>query len=97
SMACGCPAIVSDISSNMEWVHDGVEGWVFKDGNSDSLAQKIITAYDNRKALKKFKNAARLKAEKDADWKQGIQKLLDTYQIFNRVTYTHESSYRKSG
>ncbi|MCD6355644.1 MAG: glycosyltransferase, partial [Anaerolineaceae bacterium] len=24
SMACGCPAIVSDISSNMEWVHDGV-------------------------------------------------------------------------
>ena len=34
AMSCGCPALVSDIPSNLEWVHDGREGWVFKDGSS---------------------------------------------------------------
>ncbi|MCJ7519873.1 MAG: glycosyltransferase family 4 protein, partial [Anaerolineaceae bacterium] len=36
SMACGCPALVSDIPANLEWINDGIEGWVFKDNDSDN-------------------------------------------------------------
>ena len=80
AMACGCPPIVSDIPSNLEWVEDGKEGWVFQDSDSDHLAQKIIEAAANRKSnIARGKNA-RKKAEKKADWRVNFKRLLETYE-----------------
>ncbi|MCD6576493.1 MAG: glycosyltransferase family 4 protein [Anaerolineaceae bacterium] len=80
SMACGCPALVSDIPSNLEWISDGVEGWVFRDGDAEDLAKKILTAVHMQKETGRFGKAARLKAERFANWDNSIEKLLETYQ-----------------
>lgn len=89
SMACGCPAIVSDIPSNLEWITNGVEGWTFRDGDADDLAKKIVMAVGMQKKLAGFGRAARLKTERFANWDNNVDKLLDTYQIVNDL---HTSS-----
>jgi len=89
SMACGCPALVSDIPSNLEWITDGVEGWTFRDGDADDLAKKIVMAAGMQRKLGGFGKAARLKTERFANWDNNVDKLLDTYQIVNDI---HTSS-----
>jgi glycosyltransferase involved in cell wall biosynthesis len=84
SMACGCPALVSDIPANLEWINDGVEGWVFKDNDSDNLAKKIIHISQNRDEKFSCGKQARVKAESNADWQKNFAKLLDTYDHMKR-------------
>jgi len=80
SMACGCPALVSDIPSNLEWVTNGVEGWTFHDGVADDLARKIVIVASMQRKLNRFGKAARSKMERFADWNNNVEKLLNTYQ-----------------
>jgi len=81
SMACACPALVSDIPSNLEWIRDGQEGWVFKDKDAHSLAARIIEITRNRDQISIRGLNARRKAEKDANWKKNFEKLLATYRL----------------
>lgn len=85
SMACGCPALVSDIPANLEWIADGEQGWVFKDGNPDNLAEKIINISQNRKDVFSCGKQARTKAEADADWQKNFAKLIDTYDRMMKI------------
>jgi glycosyltransferase involved in cell wall biosynthesis len=79
SMACGCPALVSDIPANLEWVSHGEQGWVFKDGDSDDLAQKVLHIMNNKQGLAPYGKNARAKTEKYADWQKNFAKLLALY------------------
>jgi glycosyltransferase involved in cell wall biosynthesis len=49
ALACGLPALVSDIPANQEWVSEGVNGWLFPDGNADILAEKILAVIAQRR------------------------------------------------
>ena len=49
ALACGLPCLVSDIPANQEWVSEGVNGWLFPDGNTDILAEKILAVIAQRK------------------------------------------------
>ena len=80
ALASGLPCIVSDIAGNREWIEDGVNGWLFRDGDVDHLAEQILFAIKNRKSFKKIGAAARETAEQKADWKKNFGKLLDAYQ-----------------
>jgi glycosyltransferase involved in cell wall biosynthesis len=81
AMACGRPALVSDIPGNLEWVEPGVQGWWFPDGDTNALAQAILHAVDNRERLPEMGYAARLLAKQRADWKKNFQQLLQAYEI----------------
>jgi len=80
ALASGLPCLVSDIAGNREWIDDGVNGWLFRDGDVDDLAEKILNAIKNRKSFKKLGEAARKTAEERADWKMNFGKLLETYE-----------------
>jgi L-malate glycosyltransferase len=88
AMACGLPALVSDIPANKEWVSEGVNGWLFPDGNADILAEKFLTVIAQRRKLTQIGRAARRSAEERADWKKNFAKLLEAYeqtiQIYRR-------------
>jgi L-malate glycosyltransferase len=84
ALASGLPCLVSDIPGNMEWIEDGVNGWLFRDGDVNDLAEKILDAIQNRKSFKKIGEAARKTAEQKADWKKNFGKLLDTYAVIAR-------------
>ena len=81
TMACGTPAIVSDIPGNREWVEAGVNGWLFRDGDDSSLCELILRAMDDRSHLEMMGQAGRRLAEQRADWKQNFPHLLQAYDI----------------
>jgi L-malate glycosyltransferase len=79
ALASGLPCLVSDIPGNKEWIEDGMNGWLFRDGDVDDLAEKISYAIKNRKLFKKIGESARKTAEEKADWKKNFGKLLNAY------------------
>ncbi|MBK9924217.1 MAG: glycosyltransferase family 4 protein [Anaerolineales bacterium] len=80
ALACGMPCLVSDIAANKEWVEDGVNGWLFRDGDVDDLAEKILLAIKSRRSWGRIGKVARKVAEERADWKKNFGKLLDAYE-----------------
>jgi glycosyltransferase involved in cell wall biosynthesis len=81
ALACGLPALVSDIPGNREWVTPGQEGWIFPDGDDRALADAILQAFEERGQLAEIGAAARKLAEQRADWPRNFQKLLEGYQM----------------
>ena len=79
ALACGLPALVSDIPANKEWVSEDVNGWLFPDGDANALAEKILTVMNQRKKLTQIGRAARTSAEERADWKKNFAVLLSAY------------------
>jgi glycosyltransferase involved in cell wall biosynthesis len=80
ALACGIPALVSDIPGNREWIEPGVNGWLFKDGGVDDLAGNILWLIDQRQELTRISAAARQVAEERADWEQNFPILLKAYK-----------------
>jgi len=85
ALACGLPALVSDIPANQEWVAEGVNGWLFPDGNVDALSAAILRAYDDRMNLAEIGRAARKTAEEKADWQKNFRKLIEAYEMTLKV------------
>ena len=81
ALACGLPCAVSDIPANREWVTDGVNGWVFPDGDADALETIILKAVGQRESLPRLGGNARITAEEKADWKRNAQKLFSLYEM----------------
>jgi glycosyltransferase involved in cell wall biosynthesis len=79
ALACGLPCLVSDIPGNREWIEDGVNGWLFRDGDVDDLAEKIMHAIKSKRSFNRIGKAARKTAEERADWKLNFGKLLEAY------------------
>ena len=80
ALACGLPVLVSDIAANKEWVQEGDNGWLFRDGDADDLAQKILSVAARPRTLEGIGRHARLVAERRADWKINFQILLRSYE-----------------
>jgi glycosyltransferase involved in cell wall biosynthesis len=80
ALACGVPALVSDIPANKEWVQEGVNGWLFQDGNSDALAEKILWIAARSRQLGAIGQRARQVAERRADWTENFPVLLKSYE-----------------
>ena len=81
ALASGLPCLVSDIPGNKEWISEDVNGWLFRGGDADDLAGKILHAIKNRKLFKKIGESARKTAEQRADWKKNFGKLLEAYDM----------------
>ena len=79
ALACGLPALVSDIPGNKEWVNEGVNGWLFPDGDVHVLARKILAIIGKRKELAEIGRAARKSAEDAADWEKNAALLMQAY------------------
>jgi L-malate glycosyltransferase len=81
AMACGRPALVSDIPGNREWITPGINGWLFAKGMASSLEEAILSACKERKQLSEMGNAARRLAEQRADWRKNFPNIMKAYQI----------------
>ena len=80
ALACGLPCLVSDIPANKEWVFEDENGWLFRDGDADHLAKKILAAMNQREKLPEIGESARRSAEKRADWKKNAAALMEVYR-----------------
>lgn len=85
ALACGLPCLVSDIPANKEWVIENENGWLFRDGDADHLAEKILAAMNQREKLPGVGAAARRSAEKRADWKKNAAALMEVYRSLGEL------------
>lgn len=80
ALACGLPCLVSDIPANKEWIVENENGWLFKDGDANHLAEKIFAAMNRREKLPEIGRASRRSAEMRADWKKNAEVLMNVYR-----------------
>ncbi len=80
ALACGLPVVVSDIPSNLEWVAEGEQGWLFKDGSVDELAACLLRMQTSKVDLAVMRIKARRKAEEMANWEKNRQLMLEGYR-----------------
>ena len=81
AMACGLPALVSDIAANREWVAPQENGWWFPDGDAEALAQALLDFSDREEGWRRYGARSREIAEKRADWTRNFPKLLEGYEL----------------
>lgn len=81
ALACGQPALVSDIAGNREWVTEGRQGWLFPVADGAALADKIEFAMLDRSALRSMSQHARATAEARADWQRNKLGLQRAYEM----------------
>ena len=82
SQATGKPVLLSDIPGNQEWVtQPGEVGWLFRDGNVESLSDGILHAVENQKQLPAMGRAARELAQARGDWEKNFPELFKAYKI----------------
>lgn len=81
ALACGKPALLSDIPGNREWVTGaGQVGWLFADGSEAALADGLLRAAQPATDLAAVGARARALAEQRADWKLNFPVLLRAYE-----------------
>jgi L-malate glycosyltransferase len=80
ALACGLPCLVSDIPANKEWVVENENGWLFRDGDANHLAEKILAAISQRENLPQIGRASRRSAVMRADWKKNAEVLMNVYR-----------------
>ena len=81
ALACGLPALVSDIAANREWVAPQENGWWFPDGDAEALAQALLDFSDREEGWRRYGARSREIAEKRADWTRNFPKLLEGYEL----------------
>jgi glycosyltransferase involved in cell wall biosynthesis len=92
ALASGTPVLLSDIPGNKEWVSSSFQeeegkpsqakaGWLFQDGNVDSLTKGILHALKNRENLHAMSYEARQLAENRGNWKNNFQGIFEAYEI----------------
>ncbi len=85
ALACGCPALVSDIPSNREWVTPGAQGWRFPDGDAGALSAAVLEAVSETDRLAEMRRSARRLAESRADWSKNFPRLLEAYEKAKKI------------
>lgn len=81
ALACGKPALVSDIPGNREWVVPEKHGWLFRDGDEQALAGGIVKAAGQPELLAEMGRRARELAEERADWRKNYLCLEQAYDM----------------
>jgi glycosyltransferase involved in cell wall biosynthesis len=63
TMAMGLPALVSDAGGLPENVRDGMDGWVVRAGDAETLAQRLVTLLSKPDVLPDMGRSARARVE----------------------------------
>ena len=79
AMAVGLPCVVTDIPSIMEWVTDGVNGFIVPKKNSIVVADKIIELLKSEDLRDKFSRINIKISQERADWDKNFKKLEEIY------------------
>lgn len=78
SFSYGVPVLASDIEGVAELIKDGVNGFTFVTGETQSLAKKITFCLENRDQIRNMRQAARASIE-GLGLSQYLDKLLNLY------------------
>lgn len=80
ALACGAPLLVSDAGGNPEVVENGVNGFVFRKGNTKELVKKMRALISDSKMRKRMGRESRRIAVRRFDWELIAKQTLEYYR-----------------
>ncbi len=80
-MACGAPAICTNVASMPEVVVDGVTGFVVPPNDPATLRERLLWLRDHRNEAKEMGRAARERVLDKFTWPRVVQRCLEIYNI----------------
>ena len=80
-MACGLPAICTDVASMPEIVVDGVTGFIVPPNDPLALREKLLWLRDHPAAAKAMGSAARERILARFTWPQVVRRCLEIYRL----------------
>jgi glycosyltransferase involved in cell wall biosynthesis len=82
AMACGLPAVVTDVPALLEWIEPGVNGFVTPRGDSAALTRTLLDALADggRERLSRMGAANAAVARRRADWERNFGTLEGIYR-----------------
>ena len=80
AMACGLPAVVTDVPALLEWIQPGVNGLVVRRNDSDALVRALLEALADRERLARMSAANAAVARQRADWERNFDLLEGIYR-----------------
>lgn len=83
AMACNPGIVVTDLPANREWIADGINGYLTKKGDVQSLCSALENYYNDRTLIKKHGEINYDIIHEKADWDKNYMKLKD---IYKRIT-----------
>lgn len=78
-MACGAPAVCTDVASMPEVVEDGVTGFVVPPNEPAALARKIRWLREHAEGARRMGEAARRRVLEKFTWPAVVRRCLDAY------------------
>jgi glycosyltransferase involved in cell wall biosynthesis len=79
-MACGIPAVCTDVASMPEVVEDGVTGFVVPPNNPKALREKLIWLRDHPAETARMGDAARQRVLERFTWSAVVRRCLEIYR-----------------
>jgi glycosyltransferase involved in cell wall biosynthesis len=79
AMACGLPVVVTELEGNIEWIKEGVNGFLFSKSDSKMLADRITYLLSDENIRKRFGAANRKIVLERADYEKEMKKMEDLY------------------
>ncbi len=80
AMACGLPAVVTDLPANREWVVDGVNGFLVPPGDMEVMAGRLGLLLADADLRRSMGERCLSLARERADWKRNAEAMLDCYE-----------------
>lgn len=84
-MSCSVPCVATAAGGNIEIIEDGVDGFLFRQGDAKSLAEKVGFLVENPSIRTQFAHRAKEKVEKYYNWPVIIGK----YEKYYHDLLTH--------
>ena len=79
AMAQGKLFIASDVGGHLELIRDGETGILFKSGDPDALAKKIVYLFNNPNLWKNLTQAGRVYVENERNWQNSVARYKSVY------------------
>ena len=79
-MACGLPAVVTDVEANLEWIEDGVNGLVVPQQDSKRLGEAIMSLIKDERGRSEMSQRNIVKVRKRANWNLNFSSVEELYR-----------------
>ncbi|MFH1784727.1 MAG: glycosyltransferase family 4 protein [bacterium] len=80
AMACGIPAVVTDIGGNRDMIHDGINGFLFVPQNKARLKEKLVFLLENPTEKERLRKEARKTIEERYTLELVAKRYIDCYK-----------------
>lgn len=80
AMACGVPAVITDVAANREWVEDGVSGFIVTPKDPEALAVKITHLIEQKEARERLGRGGRAVIVERNNWHKEMARMEQLYQ-----------------